>query len=154
MTAVVHSNKITMCLVWKQAHKADTPLPVVICIICAGSRFTGSELLGGKCQIIKLFNSSLSLYSWVVIKQHSINASRETQWMTLSRWDGLNPCKMLGSTDWQLMFSTAATDETCWNDFESANFPTLLTLSSIGTVPQSMYLLTSHLIFIHVLFPG
>lgn len=128
MASAVHGNEIAMCLVWVQEHEADTPLPVVICIICAGSRFTGSELLGGKCQIIKLFNSSLSLYSWRVIKQHSINVRRERHWMTLSRWDGLNPCKLLGSTDWQLMFSPAATDETCWNDFESSNFPTRPTL--------------------------
>lgn len=57
----------------------------------------------GKCQIIKLFNSSLSLYSWLVIKQYSINVRAERQWVTLSRLDGLNPCKLLGSTDWQLM---------------------------------------------------
>ena len=74
-----------MCMLRVQAHEADTPPPVVICVIRAGSRFTGSELLGGKCQIIKLFNSSLSLYSWLVIKQHSINVKRERQWMTLSR---------------------------------------------------------------------
>ncbi len=128
-----------MCLVWVQEHKANTPPPVVICIICAGSCFTGSELLGGKCQIIKLFNSSLSLYSWLVIKQHSINVRRERQWMTLSRWDGLNPCKLLGSTDWQLMFSPPATDETCWNDFESSNFPTILTLELSLFLVQGWY---------------
>lgn len=109
--SVLQSNRITLCMVWVQERGAYTPLPVAICVISAGCRLTASELLGEKCQIIKLFNSSLSLYSWVVIKQHSINVRRERQWMTLSRWDGLNPCKVLGSTDWQLMFSPAATDE-------------------------------------------
>lgn len=84
------------------------------------------QAIGGKCQIIKLFNSSLSLYSWLLIKQHSISVNRERQWMTLSRWGGLNPCKLLGSTDWQLMFSPAAADETFWSDFESSNFPATL----------------------------
>lgn len=125
MSSVVHSNWITMYSEWGQENKADTPHPVDICIICAGSHFTGSNVLGRKCQIIKLFNSSLSLYSWLVIKQHSINMRGERQWMTLSRLYGLNPCKLLGSTDWQLMFPPAATDENCWNDFESSNFPTI-----------------------------
>lgn len=48
--------------------------------------------------------------------------------MILSRWDGLNPCKLLGSTDWQLMFSPAATEVSHWSDFESSNFLTILSL--------------------------
>lgn len=76
---------------------------------CARSHFTINKLLERKPQIIKLFNSSLTFYSWLIIKQHSIDVTRQRRWMTLSRLDGLNPGKLIGSTDWQLMFSPDAT---------------------------------------------
>lgn len=76
---------------------------------CARSHFTINKLLERKSQIIKLFNSSLTFYSWLMIKQHSIDVTRQRRWMTLSRLDGLNPGKLQGSTDWQLMFLPDAT---------------------------------------------
>lgn len=76
---------------------------------CARSHFTINKLLERKPQIIKLFNSSLTFYSWLIIKQHPIDVTRQRRWMTLSRLDGLNPGKRIGSTDWQLMFSPDAT---------------------------------------------
>lgn len=76
---------------------------------CARSHFTINKLLERKPQIITLFNSSLTFYSWLIIKQHSIDVTRQRRWMTLSRLDGLNPGKLIGSTDWQLMFSPDAT---------------------------------------------
>lgn len=76
---------------------------------CAGSHLAINKLLEQESQIIKLFNSSLTFYSWLIIKQHSIDVTRQWRWMTLSRLDGLNPGKLLGSTDWQLMLSPDAT---------------------------------------------
>lgn len=76
---------------------------------CAWSHFTINKLLERKPQIIKLFNRSLTFYSWLIIKQHSIDVTMQRRWMTLSRLDGLNPGKLIGLTDWQLMFSPDAT---------------------------------------------
>lgn len=76
---------------------------------CAGSHFAINKLLERKSQIITLFNSSLTSYSWLIIKQHSIDVMTHRRWMTLRRLDGLNPSKLQGSTDWQLMFSPDAT---------------------------------------------
>lgn len=76
---------------------------------CAGSHFAINKQLEQKSLIITLFNSSLTFYSWLIIKQHSIDVMMQRWWMTLRRLDGLNPGKLLGSTDWQLTFSPHAT---------------------------------------------
>lgn len=73
----------------------------------AGSHFAINKLL--ESQIITLLNSSLTSYSWLIIKQHSIDVMTQRRLMALRRLDGLNPGKLQGSTDWQLTFSPDAT---------------------------------------------
>lgn len=63
--------------------------------------------------------------------------------MTLSRLDGLNPCKLLGSTDWQLMFLPDATAIIAKMTFNAPNKRRSTVISDFPVLKLKVYF-TAH----------